>query len=91
MTRASIQHQKHLTTVINNLGEQQLDRAHIITAFFWAGLASGWRMRYYADRATSEGKTAIGEDLVRHFNLERDDPFAAGWVMGWNLEYGKGE
>jgi hypothetical protein len=73
-----------LSVVLDRLREQDLDRAHIITAFFWAGLGSGSRLRTYFD-CIPEAERGTALALVEMFGLQRDDPFCVGFEYGWRF------
>lgn len=73
-----------MAVVLDNMAKQNLGRAHIITAFFWAGVGSGHRLRRAFDATGRPGK-ALFENSAR----EREDPFCVGFCFGWLFEEGK--
>jgi hypothetical protein len=87
--RSESQHE-HMSVVLDNLHDHGLNRAHVITAFFWAGVGSGHRLRQYYESVDERQRGDVNA-MRSTLGLQRNDPFCVGWGFGWELELGKSD
>lgn len=82
MSQASTEQRKHLASLLSRLDED-MSRAHAVTVFYWAGVASGWRMRRRCEQSPDEILALVGGVTVA--SDAGVDPFAVGWGFGWRV------